>query len=93
MPGRPMIDPTKELPMKIAAVRAGFTPLSHVILEQGLDPEDTLEQAAKDLEFAREKGLKLDVDPTVKPAPGTGGGAPPQVVADDEGPTADSKAA
>lgn len=65
-PRREMIDPTKEVPAKIKAIRAGLTTLSDEIMAHGKDPQDHLAQMAKDMELLDELGLTLDSDPRQK---------------------------
>lgn len=64
-PKREMIDPTKEVPATIEAIRAGLTTLSDEIMAQGKDPEEHLEQYQKDMAMLDELGLKLESDPRV----------------------------
>ena len=64
-PKREMIDPTKEVPATIEAIRAGLTTLSDEIMAQGKDPEEHLEQYAKDMTMLDKLGLKLESDPRV----------------------------
>lgn len=63
-PRREMIDPTKEIPADIDAIRSGQKTLSQVILERtGRDPTEHLEELAEDMNRAQELGLTLDSDP------------------------------
>ena len=62
-PRREMIDPTKEIPAAIKAVRAGFSSLSGVIREQGKDPKAHFAQLQKDNEILDQLKLVLDTDP------------------------------
>lgn len=64
-PKREMIDPTKEVPATIEAIRAGLTTLSDEIMAQGKDPEEHLAQFQKDMALLDELGLKLESDPRV----------------------------
>ena len=62
-PMREMIDPTKELPAMISAVRAGLSSRSETIRAMGKDPDDINNQIEKDNKIADEKGFILDSDP------------------------------
>lgn len=73
-PKREMIDPTKEIPATILAIRAGLTTFSDEIMALGKDPGDHFQQFANDLKLIDKLDLTFDSDPR-KPA--TGGGATP----------------
>lgn len=62
-PRREMIDPTKEVPAKIKAVRAGLETLDDAILQNGKDPRNHLEQIAANNKLLDELELVLDTDP------------------------------
>lgn len=62
-PRREMIDPTKEVPAQIKAIRAGTTTLSEVIRESGGDPTEVLTEMAKDNKLIDDLKLTLDSDP------------------------------
>ena len=62
-PMREMIDPTKELPAMVSAVRAGLSSRSETIRAMGKDPDDVNNQIEKDNKTADEKGFILDSDP------------------------------
>ena len=62
-PKREMIDPTKEVPAKIRAIRAGIETLSDAIRENGKEPEDHFEELAKDNEILDKLKLIVDTDP------------------------------
>lgn len=62
-PKREMIDPTKEIPASIDAIRAGLSSRSDEIASLGKDPEDVYKKQQKDNEKADEAGLVLDSDP------------------------------
>lgn len=64
-PKREMIDPTKEVPSTIEAIRAGLTTLSDEILAQGKDPQEQLDQIAADMKALDSKGIILESDPRV----------------------------
>lgn len=64
-PRREMIDPTREIPALVAAIRAGLMSLSEVQRSMGYVPAQVLEELAADLESARAKGLALAVDGAV----------------------------
>ena len=59
-PKRDMIDPTKEIPATIKAIRAGLTTLSDEISANGKDPVEVFEQLEKDQIETDKKKLKLD---------------------------------
>jgi capsid protein len=61
-PRREMIDPTKEIPALILAVRAGFMSLSEVQLSFGYVPEEVIEELSRDLQRARDASLILSTD-------------------------------
>jgi capsid protein len=61
-PRREMIDPTKEIPALILAVRAGFISLSEVQLSFGYVPEDVIEELSRDMQRARDASLILSTD-------------------------------
>lgn len=60
---REMIDPVKETTAAIKEVRAGFKPLSEAIREQGRDPDEVIEQIARDNEKLDSYEIKVDTDP------------------------------
>jgi lambda family phage portal protein len=62
-PKAEMIDPTKEVPAAIKAVRSGLSSLSDEISASGKDPDEVFEQLEKDQIKSEEKGLKLDSNP------------------------------
>lgn len=62
-PSREMIDPTKEVPATIDAIKAGLTTLSDEIMSQGRDPQAQLTQYKKDMDNLDALGLKLTSDP------------------------------
>lgn len=65
-PRRQMIDPTKEVPAKIAAIRSGLMTLSDAIREEGKHPDDHLIELKKDKELLDKYGLILDSDASKK---------------------------
>lgn len=65
-PRREMIDPTKEVPAKIKAVKAGFETLSEAIMSYGKDPVEHLKHYKKDMELLDSLGLTLDSDARIK---------------------------
>jgi len=71
-PTREMIDPTKEVPAIVDAIRAGLTTLSDELMAQGKDPAEHLAQYKKDQDTLDGLGLKLESDPRQ----GKGAGAP-----------------
>lgn len=61
-PRREMIDPTREIPALIDAVRAGIMSLSEVQRAFGYVPEEVMAELALDMSRARQSGLTLSVD-------------------------------
>jgi lambda family phage portal protein len=61
-PRREMIDPTREIPALIEAVRAGIMSLSEVQRSFGYVPEEVMAELAQDLQRARQSGLTLGID-------------------------------
>jgi capsid protein len=61
-PRREMIDPTREIPALIAAVRAGIMSLSEVQRAFGYVPEEVIAELSADMERAKAAGLTLSVD-------------------------------
>ena len=61
-PRREMIDPTKEIPSLILAVRAGIMSLSEVQRSFGYVPQEIIAELAGDMQNARDSGLILSVD-------------------------------
>lgn len=61
-PKREMIDPTKEVPALIDAIRSGVTSFNDAILETGRDPDEHLEQLKSDKDKIDSLGLILDSD-------------------------------
>lgn len=61
-PRREMIDPTREIPALISAVRAGIMSLSEVQRAFGYVPEEVIAELAADIERAKRAGLTLSVD-------------------------------
>jgi lambda family phage portal protein len=62
-PRREMIDPTREIPALIDAVRAGIMSLSEVQRSFGYVPEEVIAELALDVSRARDSGLTLSIDP------------------------------
>lgn len=62
-PKREMIDPTKEGMAQKEMVRAGFTSAQEVIRENGLNPEDVLQQQIEDRKSYKDAGLSPEWDP------------------------------
>lgn len=57
-----LLDPAREIPAYVDAVRAGFISLSEIHRMLGYVPEVVIQELGKDLERARAAGLSLDVD-------------------------------
>lgn len=62
-PRRPMLDPHKETMASIHSIRAGLSSLSQEIRERGRDPDDVMEEIARDHEKSDSLDLILDSDP------------------------------
>lgn len=62
-PAKVVVDPTKEIPAKIAAIRAGLHTLQDSIREAGKDPQRHLEEIKETNETLDSLDLKLDSDP------------------------------
>lgn len=80
-PRREMIDPTKEVPAAIEAIKGGLSTLSDEIMAQGKDPAEHLALYAADMKLVDKLGLKLISDARVeieasKPAPQGGANEP-----------------
>jgi lambda family phage portal protein len=73
-PTREMIDPTKEVPATIDAIRAGLTTLSDELMAQGKDPAQFLQQYKADQDLLDKLGLKIESDPRVAKDSGAQGG-------------------
>lgn len=58
-----MLDPSKEIPPRLAAIRGGLKPLSQDLAEQGEDLEAILDAYARDNAAIDARGLVLDSDP------------------------------
>jgi lambda family phage portal protein len=71
-PRRELIDPTKEIPAKIKAIRAGIETLSDVIRQNGGDPTTQFQEIKKDNDILDRLGLVLDSDPRKVTAAGIG---------------------
>lgn len=70
-PARQMIDPTKEIPAHIKAIRAGISTLSDVIRQYGKHPSAQFEEIKQDNEIIDKNGLILDSDPRKVTASGS----------------------
>ena len=57
-----LVDPAKEVPAYIDAVRAGFMTLSEIQRMLGYVPEVVIQELGQDLDAARKAGLKLSTD-------------------------------
>jgi len=62
-PRRELIDPTKEIPAKISAIRSGIETLSDVIRQSGGHPGDQFKEIKADNDAIDALGLILDSDP------------------------------
>jgi lambda family phage portal protein len=79
-PKREMIDPTKEVPATIKAIRAGLTTLSDEILALVKDPREHLKNYKNDVDLVDKLGLSLTTDARVDEDP-----ANAAITKDDEG--------
>lgn len=70
VPRRDMIDPTKEIPAKIKAIRAGIETLSDSIRQNGKDPQKHFEEIKSDNDTIDSLELTLDSDPRKTAASG-----------------------
>lgn len=61
-PRREMLDPTKEVPAKIKAIRAGIETLSDVVRQNGGNLDDQLTETARINESLDAQGIVLDSD-------------------------------
>lgn len=57
-----IVDPAREIPAMIQAVRAGFLSNQHVIRTYGFDPDKILQEQIEDRDAARKNGLVFDTD-------------------------------
>lgn len=64
-PKREMIDPTKEIPAAIMAVKGGLSTLSDEVMAQGKDFKEHLQQYSKDMATLDELGIKVESDARV----------------------------
>ena len=62
-PRRDMVDPTKEVPAKIKAIRAGIESLEDVVMQTGKDPIVHFEQVKETNKLLDSLGLVFDSDP------------------------------
>ena len=62
-PRREMVDPTKEVPAAIKAVRGGIMTLSEVVRQAGNDPDKHFEEYKADNDRLDQLQLTLDSDP------------------------------
>jgi lambda family phage portal protein len=62
-----LIDPAREIPAYVDAVRAGFMSLSEIQRMLGYVPEMVIRELGQDLDRARAAGIKLDVDLAMGP--------------------------
>lgn len=89
MPKREMMDPTKEVPAAIKAIRGGLTSLFREQQRLGLDPEEVLDEIEEGNKALDAKGILLDSDPRKltsggRPLADARAGASAEAGADDE---------
>lgn len=80
-PAKPIVDPNKEVPAMVEAIRGGLVSWQEAIRSLGKDPETVRAEFAEDNRLADEMKLTLDSDARVAakakaPANGTPDGAP-----------------
>lgn len=73
-PRKEMVDPTKEVPARIKAIRAGLLSLPEALRQGGYDPDEVLAEIAETNELLDKLGLVLDSDPRHGKAMGDGDG-------------------
>jgi lambda family phage portal protein len=61
-PARTMVDPTREIPAMMNAVRAGFMSLPEAIRKQGYDPEILAREHAQYMQLLDSLGVRFDSD-------------------------------
>lgn len=71
MPRRDLIDPTKEIPAKIKAIRGGLTSHRRALREMGLNPDEIYDEIQHDNDLLDQKGIVVDSDPRKVTAGGT----------------------
>lgn len=59
-PRRMLLDPSREIPAMVKALRGGLTSLSETLRELGYDPQVVLRELADDHDLVEELGLKLE---------------------------------
>jgi lambda family phage portal protein len=64
-PRREMIDPTREVPATIAAIRGGLGTLTDAIRAMGKDPEEVFRTLARERALLAELGLTVESDPSM----------------------------
>ncbi|MEZ6004726.1 MAG: hypothetical protein R3F33_11135 [Planctomycetota bacterium] len=64
-PRREMVDPTKEIPMLIQAIRAGLVTFPSAIQSMGGDPDEHLLTLKETMDQLKTLGLTLTIDPNV----------------------------
>lgn len=62
-PARQMVDPVRETPAKVLAIRSGLESLEEAIMEAGKDADELLRQKQTDNKKIDVLGLILDSDP------------------------------
>ncbi|MAM87560.1 MAG: phage portal protein [unclassified Hahellaceae] len=62
-PRREMIDPTKEIPAQIKAIRSGLKSWQETVRENGYTPANSAAEMKEDFEMFDKFGLVLDCDP------------------------------
>lgn len=86
-PRREMIDPTKEVPAMIKALRGGLSSLPRVMASMGYDYDEVIEEIKKSNERLDKENIILDSDPRRVNAQGTvntvSGDDPPEIKDDD----------
>jgi len=66
-PRREMIDPTKEISAQVDAIRGGLQSWQETIRENGLNPEEVIDEMIADKKMFDESGLQPECDPRFDP--------------------------
>jgi lambda family phage portal protein len=59
-PRRTLLDPSREIPAMVKAMRGGLTSLSETLRELGYDPKTVIRELANDRDLVAQSGLKLE---------------------------------
>jgi lambda family phage portal protein len=67
-PGWPWVDPSSEIDAHKEAIKGGFSTISQVVAQSGLDIEDVLKERRRELDLAKELGITFDttvIEPSI----------------------------